>query len=561
MVISRSFGPYEIVRKLGRSMTDVYLAFDRQRERPAVLKIIERSGDSLTQLVLEAERRGAEIQKQLHEFDPRVVEVYEYGHLDEYFFIAMEYVEGENVGDLLRREHRLEPRRAAVIALEVCSQLERLHSFHADIDGRPTAVVHGDIKPSNIQMASDGAVRLLDFGIAKAINLHHRLTHHTFGSPSYCSPERLATARVDADSDLWAVGVTLYEMIAGTPPYQAENTRKLEQTIASRRPPRPLPAACPKPLRAVIQKALARDAAQRYHSAADFHQDLWMFLQEKPTNAEREVRVSWNIAATVEAARSAPRKPWRPRVGRWAGMAACLLLGMAVFLGAAFARQFWTAGTPIRTRAGYRSAAEIQADYHLYRSLEGRYGLFARRLLQPRLRESYLAAAGAVIDAYRLGAEPSIERFPWRKAQTCLERALELDPADRVARGQLALCRGYGYLLIISQWKGAGDEILLSWRNRARDRFEEAGALWPSAPDPHLGQARVYALLFHDIARATAELDRAEKLGYECGPREYRLQAEAFRYRSRTRKGYDARRDLETAKSLEQFAASLERER
>src|SRR5258708_1499740 len=285
---SRQIGRYEIVRKLGRSMTDVYLAYDPLHQRQAVLKIVECSADAYTQLVIEAERRGAAIQRQLHELDARVVEVYEYGDVDGFFFIAMEYVEGRNVAAILEVESRLDPLRAAHIAKEICAQLGVMHSFLGDIDGRKRAVVHGDVKPSNIQIGPDESVRLLDFGIARAITATHNLTHHSLGSPSYCSPERLSRVQVDPHSDLWALGVTLYEMVTGTPPYQAQTTRKLENLIQSRRPPRALPDACPTALKAIIRKALAGELVQRYQTAGEFEKDLEMFLERRPTTAQPE---------------------------------------------------------------------------------------------------------------------------------------------------------------------------------------------------------------------------------------------------------------------------------
>ena len=102
MLRTKEFGTYEIVRKLARGMTDVYLAFDTRANRYAVLKIVEESPDPLTQLILEAERRGAELQRQLHEADSRVVEIYDYGAMDGYFFIAMQYIEGRTVAESLR---------------------------------------------------------------------------------------------------------------------------------------------------------------------------------------------------------------------------------------------------------------------------------------------------------------------------------------------------------------------------------------------------------------------------------------------------------------------------
>src|SRR5438067_1349911 len=152
----QQFARYQIVRKLGRSMTDVYLALDPETDRHIVLKIIEQSRDEFTQLVIEAEHRGAQIQKQLHQLDARILEIYDFGEQQGCFFVSMQYFEGKSIAELLQSEGRLDPQRAARYAMEVCSQLGTLHSFQSDINGRKTAVVHGDIKPSNIQIGRNG---------------------------------------------------------------------------------------------------------------------------------------------------------------------------------------------------------------------------------------------------------------------------------------------------------------------------------------------------------------------------------------------------------------------
>src|SRR4051812_562379 len=150
-------GRYEIVRRLGKSMTDVYLANDILEHRQVALKLVRTSGDALNRLIREAERRGAAIQKELQSVDPRMVQVYDFGEQDGYFYVAMQYVEGRNLAEVLRTERAIDPARAATIALELCEQLAKFHSAAA-------AVVHGDIKPSNIHIGRHDTVRLLDFG-------------------------------------------------------------------------------------------------------------------------------------------------------------------------------------------------------------------------------------------------------------------------------------------------------------------------------------------------------------------------------------------------------------
>src|SRR3954451_17542734 len=131
-----AFGRYEIVRKLGRSMSDVYLARDPVPGRLVVLKIVEQCSSAWSDAIAEAERRGAAIQQQLHAIDPRVLEIYDVGEQNGSFYIAMQYVEGRSVAELIAESGRLHAMQAGRIAAEICSQLVSLHSFEAEIDRR-----------------------------------------------------------------------------------------------------------------------------------------------------------------------------------------------------------------------------------------------------------------------------------------------------------------------------------------------------------------------------------------------------------------------------------------
>ena len=564
MLSSKQFGNYQIIRKLARGMTDVYLAFDTVAKRHAVLKIVEESPDPITLLIMEAERRGAAIQKQLHDADSRVIELYEFGELNGYFFIAMQYIEGRTIAEILKEEKRIDPSRAAKFTIEILSQLDHLHSFQAEIDGERRSVVHGDIKPSNVQIGADDEVRLLDFGIAKVLTFTHSRTHLNLGSPGYCSPERLSRGQVDRHADLWAVGVTLYEMLAGSPPYQARDTRKLEQLIQSRRPPRALPVDCPGPMQAILNKALAGDLHQRYVSAAAFEADLRVFLQSRPTVAETERRTSWNTNPTMEKERmgilhAIPRSvqsmadtvrqsvmKLRPPVKdeknkRVASVlsilvALCwgLLAGLVVCVPAAYAYRFWHESSPLRNPDYTRlNVNAINADWNLFQKLGHRNSFLgdfspAKQLSAP-MRSSLLRAADDVIERYRNSSNPAIEDFDWQKAQVCLKHVLDMDAGDHNAQGKLALVEGY---LDLVQANAGQPEHRQASVQAAQAKFQESVSLLPRAPDPHLGLARIYIYSLRNVGKAIAEIHEAERLGFQPGPREMEQQADGYRFRA-----------------------------
>jgi len=544
---TRQFGAYEVIRKLARGMTDVYLAFDTSANRHAVLKIVEESPDPLTQLILEAERRGADLQKQLHDADARVIEVYDYGHLDGFFFVSMQYIEGRTVAEILKQEGRIEPARAARFTGEILSQLDKLHSFQATIDGQRRSVVHGDIKPSNIQIGADDEVRLLDFGIAKALTFTHSRTHLGLGSPSYCSPERLSRGQVDRHADLWAVGVTLYEMVAGVPPYQAQDTRKLEALIQSRRPPRALPESCPDAMTAILHKALASDLHQRYVSASAFENDVTLFQQNRPTVAEMERRVSWKSNPTVERQRL-PHIPQRvasmaetvrrsvlklkpPRAQQLVSVmsvlvALCwgLLAGLVVCVPLGYYYRFWSESSVLRGSLDYTRASigEINRDWDLLQRVQRQNaflgGISPANRLEGNVRTALLQAGDEVIEGYRNNSDPRIQDFDWPKAEVCFTHLIEMDRGDRMAEGKLALCHGY--------------ENLEHAEHAAQADFADAVSLMPHSPDPHLGLARIDVYSLKNIGKAMAELHEAQRLGFQPGPRETEEEADGYRFRA-----------------------------
>src|SRR6201994_4299881 len=164
----KQYGRYQIVRKLaGGGMGRVFLAYDPVLNRQVGLKLIDSGIDQDSLDVIAAERRGSILQDQLAKREPggRVAQIFDIGERDGYFYIAMEYIEGEDLSELVARGP-LAPERAGSVALDVLDVLIKAHGFQAMIEDKAhRGIIHGDIKPRNIRMTSSGQVKVLDFGI------------------------------------------------------------------------------------------------------------------------------------------------------------------------------------------------------------------------------------------------------------------------------------------------------------------------------------------------------------------------------------------------------------
>lgn len=211
---------------------------------------------------------------------PNVVQAYDVGESDGALFLVLEYVDGPSLGRLMRvlrnAKLTLQPAFAAHFAREVCRALDYVHRLR-DSDGKPLNVIHRDVTPSNIVLTSAGSVKLLDFGIAKYESSEvHTRQHAVKGKPAYLAPEAIEGRPTDARMDLFAVGVVLHELLTLTPLFGADHDltilhKVLEMPIARPSEKRP---DIPPALDAIVMKALERDPARRYASAAEMVRDL-----------------------------------------------------------------------------------------------------------------------------------------------------------------------------------------------------------------------------------------------------------------------------------------------
>lgn len=539
----QDFGDYQILEKLGRGgMADVYLALDRKNNLRCALKLVEHGEGPEAQEILEAERLGSELQRRLSLMDPRVPQIHACGDLNGYFYIEMEFIEGNDLSALIGAR-ALKPEDAAGIAMELCSILRNAHGISLEVEGRELrAIVHGDIKPKNIRIDSSGQVRVLDFGIAKGLSITRRLTSNVFGSIAYSSPERLDTGRIDEMSDLWSVGVVLYEMVEGRLPFEASSTERLETNIRSQVAPQPLGDACPPALKQVVYKALAFSPEKRYHNAGEFESDLDAYLSGRTTLAEQEneqtrrtvFAESDETRRTVGETRTqdskpasfgeVPKAPGRDKVKRrLSGYKKWILAGGLIFLAAIGTWEWIVDRSAARLKPDF-SAGRLDGDvaWDKYEEIRHNSPLgFAPLILRERLLNLLRENCEGVCNEYRNSSNsssPSVREGDWVRCKRYMSYAVQVDPNDRKSAAMLEYANGHF--------------LRINRKNfDAIAAFQRASSLQPRWPDPYLGMARTYIYGLSDMERGKQALERAQQLGQSFGNRELAMMGEALRAR------------------------------
>ena len=256
-------GPYTIMRKLGSGgMADVYFSMHEELHRPAAVKVLRPSlaGDesNLQRFVQEA-RAAASL---VH---PNIVQVYDVGQQEDLNqhvtirYIAQEYVDGRNLRQYLEQHGTMSIREALSVLLQTLAALKKSSS---------AGVVHRDIKPENILLTPEGDVKVTDFGLARLLHDDPQLTRAgtTLGTPMYMSPEQLQDGEVDVRSDLYSLGVTLFHMLAGKPPFSGETPLALAMQHVQAQPPKlnELRPDIPKSLSKLVERLLAKQPHERF---------------------------------------------------------------------------------------------------------------------------------------------------------------------------------------------------------------------------------------------------------------------------------------------------------
>jgi beta-lactam-binding protein with PASTA domain/predicted Ser/Thr protein kinase len=254
-------GRYRIIRRLGSGgMADVYCAEDTQLGRQVALKLLYRRFAEDSEFVERFRREASSAAGLQH---PNVVQVFDRGEWDGTYYIAMEYLTGRNLKQVVRDHGALEPALAVDLTIQILKAARFAHR---------RGIVHRDIKPHNVIVDDEGRAKVTDFGIARAGASDMTETGSIMGTAQYLSPEQAQGHPVDARADLYSIGVVLYELLCGAPPFDAESPVTIALKQVSEEPVPPMrrnPAVSPA-LDAVVMRALRKDPAQRFQDADAF---------------------------------------------------------------------------------------------------------------------------------------------------------------------------------------------------------------------------------------------------------------------------------------------------
>lgn len=568
-------GDYSILRTVDSGKFGiVYWAHHKPTGRQVALKLIPLEGGDSEEKV-SAERHGAMLQQKFSSAHKGMVpEIFEHQPIAMFYAIAMELVHGQPLSDVIAAG-ALPSRRAAKIALAICRFLAAAHQFETEIEGvHYRLIVHGDLKPDHVLLLDNDEIRVLDFGIAKALAERTLVTTNKWGSIQYASPERLQSeGHVNEQADFWSLGIILFEMVAGFRPYRRyeHDASRLDAAIRRQELPEPLPASADPVLVAIIRKMLAPQVERRYSSAALIVRDLESYLAGMPTVAATDaahasvatVRIGGDSApppippipqippipvvpplpgpapsvsvpteplprAAKPAAvppvmpppKTKPPKKKRSFFVRFVRFAAFMMfLSMAASECAGLGR-----AERLRERISSFELSDVSAARSQYRRIAdmGPFGMGASQLEVP-LRDRMIELADGVIHEFRTEA-PAITEEEWQQARDSLVFAQELSPR----RSSIAARRAYieAHLTRIA---ADGDRTQV---DKAISQFREAARLDPRSPDPYLGLARIYAYSLGDVDALLGAIEQAEARGYTRGRRERAELGDAYRMRA-----------------------------
>jgi serine/threonine-protein kinase len=567
-------GRYTVGRRLGQGYSGtVHEA--RDGATTVALKLVHSDRE---QWLIDAERRGAQLQQAFGRAHGMVPEIYEIGEADRYFYIAMEFM---TVPTLERLTKPMTPAQAVGFARAICVVLEKLHSFTLP-DVSYEAVMHADLKPEHVFVMEDGTVKVFDFGTAKGLEPSRPGTTVVGLTPHYAPPERLTEGKARVGDDLWAVGVMLYEMVAGHRPHSRKEANRwdLERAIASNDAREPLPSGCPPALSAIIDKLLKLQREHRYKSAADIKSDLDLFLADREPAAQQ----TYNTVETIKTPRPPEPPPppipvvrtepepaaWpqiaqvtaRRGLGRrvlWSGFVLLLVIGfLSEALGCVMAEGM---RSELPQLNGDRLSRARQDYGQLLAWTPVGFGVHLR--VDRPLRARLMAVADEVIAGYRAPVLTVFER-QWRHCQEALTWAAQIN-SDNSLRAKALVCDGHLERIAAQTIAQKDAAAALRQYSTAATKFQRAAALDAKSPDPHLGLGRIYLEPrgLNDVDKGVAAIQEAERRGHVVEWRQradighaYRVRADGFRREGERERTLDA---AEHSDAFERARADYER--
>ncbi len=296
-------GRYRILRRLGRGgMADVYLAEDEELGRRVAIKILNERHAADEQFVERFRREATNAAGLSH---PNIVSIYDRGEAEGTYYIAMEYLEGSTLKDIVGQRGPLPVGEAIGFTRDILGALKVAHR---------KGIVHRDIKPHNVMCDADGRVKVTDFGIARAGASQMTEAGSIIGTAQYLSPEQARGGVVDARSDLYSVGVVLYELLTGTVPFNGDTTVEIAMKHLSTtpEPPSARRPELPQALDQIVLRALAKDPDERYQTAEEMDAELARVAEGYPVSpetAEAATQVLAGAGAIDTAATAIARAP------------------------------------------------------------------------------------------------------------------------------------------------------------------------------------------------------------------------------------------------------------